>query len=105
SPTRTNARPGCTPRILSSPTRAESSRRICAATARPSMLVLDGGGWDGIGIKHVDALDGDDWRVWPALVKSFRAGDDDPHVDVAVQIKVRRSRVKIINDLERGRVV
>ena len=39
------------------------------------MLVLDGDVWDGIGIEHLDALDGDDGRVLPARIKAFHVKD------------------------------
>jgi len=74
SPTRTNARPGTTPRSFNSATRCPSSRWICAATARPS-TTLSGSGIisfrDGVGFQHLDALDGQHWRFRPALGHAF----------------------------------
>jgi hypothetical protein len=45
--------------------------------------------WDGIFGNHLDALDVDERRVFPARIKTLLARDNNPHIDVMAQVEAR----------------
>ena len=104
SPTRTNARPGTTPRAFNAAiARGQFALDLRGDGAAVNEIVHDKilarpHLWDLIGFmtgcglvgqrQHVNVLDGQHRGVRPARVHAFLAGDDDVHAVVTAQIQV-----------------
>src|SRR5580658_506563 len=102
SPTRTNARPGVTPRCFRSAICCGKAPSTFAAMARPSMTLSGRGevkALDDVGANYLDALDGHNGRVRPTLINAFFTGHNHVRINQLAQIQVFRNRIKEINVL------